>query len=188
MDPMEQTMANGPVSGMAALGSSMKRRKRDNNRRHNNLSFLWFCTLAVIMNNSVVTVLSFTTFPLPTTTTGNGMTNRVRSALDSESMRTDSQSQRTWNRSRYSRQRPEPKQRGSMSKKTKPMPVVGYDADRIMDFYDRRPLQVGWRLNTVGLPLLGECCLANDFLCVFDSTALGAPCWIKCRLFQDGSK
>ena len=37
----------------------------------------------------------------------------------------------------------------------KPMPVTGYDAQSILDFYDRRPLQVGWRLNSLGFPLLG---------------------------------
>jgi len=40
-------------------------------------------------------------------------------------------------------------------KKMKPMPVTGYDAQAILDFYDRRPLQVGWRLNSLGFPLLG---------------------------------
>jgi hypothetical protein len=40
-------------------------------------------------------------------------------------------------------------------KKMKPMPVTGYDAQSILDFYDRRPLQVGWRLNSLGFPLLG---------------------------------
>mmetsp|Transcript_20880 Transcript_20880/g.43526 ORF Transcript_20880/g.43526 Transcript_20880/m.43526 type:complete len:807 (-) Transcript_20880:70-2490(-) len=32
---------------------------------------------------------------------------------------------------------------------------VGYDADSIIDFYDRRPWEVGLRLNMLGLPLLG---------------------------------
>jgi predicted unusual protein kinase regulating ubiquinone biosynthesis (AarF/ABC1/UbiB family) len=40
-------------------------------------------------------------------------------------------------------------------KKMQPMPILGYDPELIMDFYDRRPLEVGWRLNSVGLPLLG---------------------------------
>jgi len=35
------------------------------------------------------------------------------------------------------------------------MPITGYDAKAILEFYDRRPLQVGWRLNSLGLPLLG---------------------------------
>lgn len=33
---------------------------------------------------------------------------------------------------------------------------VGYDADSIIDFYDRRPWEVGLRLNMLGLPLLGK--------------------------------
>jgi hypothetical protein len=40
--------------------------------------------------------------------------------------------------------------------KTTPMPVTGYDAAAIEEFYDRRPFQVGWRLNSVGIPLLGK--------------------------------
>jgi hypothetical protein len=40
-------------------------------------------------------------------------------------------------------------------KKTKPMPITGYNADAILECYDKRPLEVGWRLNSVGLPLLG---------------------------------
>jgi predicted unusual protein kinase regulating ubiquinone biosynthesis (AarF/ABC1/UbiB family) len=35
------------------------------------------------------------------------------------------------------------------------MPITGYDATAIIKYYDTRPLQVGWRLNSVGLPLLG---------------------------------
>jgi hypothetical protein len=44
---------------------------------------------------------------------------------------------------------------GQGRKKMMPMPVTGYDAQSILDFYDRRPLQVGWRLNSLGFPLLG---------------------------------
>lgn len=40
-------------------------------------------------------------------------------------------------------------------KKMEPLPILGYDSDAIIDFYDRRPLEVGWRLNSLGLPLLG---------------------------------
>jgi ABC1 atypical kinase-like domain len=43
----------------------------------------------------------------------------------------------------------------SRRQKTKPMPITGYDAQAIEAFYDRRPLQVGWRLNSLGFPLLG---------------------------------
>uniref|UniRef100_A0A7S4N5F6 ABC1 atypical kinase-like domain-containing protein n=1 Tax=Odontella aurita TaxID=265563 RepID=A0A7S4N5F6_9STRA len=35
------------------------------------------------------------------------------------------------------------------------MPVTGYNADEICEHYDRRPLEVGWRLNSLSLPLLG---------------------------------
>ena len=38
----------------------------------------------------------------------------------------------------------------------KPMPITGYDGEAILEYYDRRPLQVGWRLNSLGLPLLGK--------------------------------
>jgi len=36
----------------------------------------------------------------------------------------------------------------------KPMPVTGYDAKAIEEYYDIRPLQVGYRLNAIGFPLL----------------------------------
>ncbi|KAL7578341.1 hypothetical protein ACA910_012747 [Epithemia clementina (nom. ined.)] len=42
-----------------------------------------------------------------------------------------------------------------LREKTKPLPITGYNAASIEEFYDRRPLQVGWRLNSLGLPLLG---------------------------------
>lgn len=40
--------------------------------------------------------------------------------------------------------------------KMSPMPVRGYDAAAIEDYYDLRPFEVGWRLNSLGLPLLGK--------------------------------
>jgi hypothetical protein len=40
--------------------------------------------------------------------------------------------------------------------KTMPMPVRGYDAFAIEEYYDYRPLEVAWRLNSLGLPLLGK--------------------------------
>ena len=58
-------------------------------------------------------------------------------------------------------------------KKKRPMPVVGYDAKKICEYYDRRPLVVGWRLNRLSLPLLGMYTLAMIVLnirvvsCVF---------------------
>jgi hypothetical protein len=36
-----------------------------------------------------------------------------------------------------------------------PLPVKGYDASAILNYYDKHPLDVGWRLNSLGLPLLG---------------------------------
>jgi len=44
--------------------------------------------------------------------------------------------------------------RSRNKQKMKPMPVTGYDAKAIEEHYDMRPLQVGWRLNTIGFPLL----------------------------------
>jgi hypothetical protein len=41
-------------------------------------------------------------------------------------------------------------------RKTQPLPISGYSAKEIEDFYDRRPFQVGWRLNSLGFPLLGK--------------------------------
>ena len=40
-------------------------------------------------------------------------------------------------------------------RKPKPIPVTGYNGKEIEDYYDRRPFQVGWRLNILGFPLLG---------------------------------
>lgn len=45
--------------------------------------------------------------------------------------------------------------------KITPMPVTGYYAEEILEYYDRRPFQVIWRLNALGLPLLGM------FWCIF---------------------
>jgi hypothetical protein len=50
---------------------------------------------------------------------------------------------------------PEMKTAKRVRQKTKPMPVTGYNAKAIEDYYDRRPFQVGWRLNSLGFPLLG---------------------------------
>jgi hypothetical protein len=49
------------------------------------------------------------------------------------------------------------------AKKKRPMPVVGYNAKKICEYYDRRPLVVGWRLNKLSLPLLGMFTLAMHF-------------------------
>ena len=38
--------------------------------------------------------------------------------------------------------------------KAPPLPIVGYDSKAIYDYYDRRPWEVTWRLNSLGLPLL----------------------------------
>jgi hypothetical protein len=40
--------------------------------------------------------------------------------------------------------------------KTQPMPVTGYSARAIEDYYNVRPFQVAWRLNTLGFPFLGK--------------------------------
>jgi hypothetical protein len=47
---------------------------------------------------------------------------------------------------------------GRRRQKTKPMPLTGYDAQAIDEYYDRRPLQIGWRLNSLSFPLLGTFC------------------------------
>lgn len=50
---------------------------------------------------------------------------------------------------------PEKTNKKRTRQKTMPMPITGYDANAIEHYYDRRPLQVGWRLNSLGFPLLG---------------------------------
>jgi len=47
------------------------------------------------------------------------------------------------------------KSRNRKSKKKKPMPVVGYNGEEICEYYDRSPLIVGWRMNSISIPLLG---------------------------------
>lgn len=59
---------------------------------------------------------------------------------------------------RNARRRIADHQGGKRRQKTKPMPLTGYDAQAIEKYYDRRPLQVGWRLNSLSFPLLGKCC------------------------------
>ena len=49
-------------------------------------------------------------------------------------------------------------------RKTKPMPITGYNADAILEYYDIRPLQVGWRLNILGFPLLGTFCRLIEWI------------------------
>lgn len=47
------------------------------------------------------------------------------------------------------------RERLSIRRKNKIKSIVGYNAERICNFYDRSPLVVGWRLNSLGFPLLG---------------------------------
>jgi hypothetical protein len=46
-------------------------------------------------------------------------------------------------------------QRQRRRQKMRPMPILGYNARSILEYYDLRPLEVGWRLNSLGFPLLG---------------------------------
>ncbi len=48
-------------------------------------------------------------------------------------------------------------------RKKKPMPIVGYNGQEICDYYDRSPLVVGWRLNILSLPLLGQCLYSKNY-------------------------
>lgn len=62
---------------------------------------------------------------------------------------------RTWNVQQRRSRKILTDNRSGSRRKTKPMPITGYDAKSIEEYYDRRPLQVGWRLNSLGFPLLG---------------------------------
>ena len=82
------------------------------------------------------------------------------SALSSARVDSMEPSSRTWNVQRH----PQVQQRLSggaiddrsrSRKKMKPMPITGYNYREIAEYYDRRPLQVGWRLNSLGIPMLG---------------------------------
>jgi hypothetical protein len=59
------------------------------------------------------------------------------------------------NRAPFNRQHNRVESYPQRRQKMKPMPVTGYDARAIEDYYDMRPLEVGWRLNSLGFPLLG---------------------------------
>lgn len=90
----------------------------------------------------------------------NSIGPRRRSALSSEA----APSSRTWDQTRHKQvyygekpeEDPSPPMITREKIKTKPMPIEGYDAREICETYDRRPFQVGWRMNSVGLPLLGR--------------------------------
>jgi hypothetical protein len=69
--------------------------------------------------------------------------------------------------------------------KMKPMPILGYDALAIEEYYDVRPLEVGWRLNSLGFPLLGKlllllvvvrrwCLVPSVYICM-DELKLSRP-------------
>jgi len=79
-------------------------------------------------------------FPFPTKLAAESSLNRPTS--------------RTWRQQRSIRESPPSDQRRIQPLKTKPMPIIDYDAHSIIDHYDKRPLEVGWRLNCLGLPLL----------------------------------
>jgi predicted unusual protein kinase regulating ubiquinone biosynthesis (AarF/ABC1/UbiB family) len=51
----------------------------------------------------------------------------------------------------------------SRRRKINPLPITGYDAAAIEDYYNGRPFQVGWRLNSLGFPLLGTRLLFSFF-------------------------
>lgn len=71
---------------------------------------------------------------------------------------------RTWDQTRHKRvyyggnpeEDPSPPMIIREKIKTKPLPIEGYDANEVLFTYDRKPFQVGWRMNAVGLPLLGK--------------------------------
>jgi hypothetical protein len=59
-----------------------------------------------------------------------------------------------------------PQRRDRRRQKMKPMPILGYDALAIEEYYDVRPLEVGWRLNSLGFPLLGTLIVDVARLCL----------------------
>ena len=83
----------------------------------------------------------------------NHATSRRDSGSALHSTRTNDH-RRTWNvEGKTGRDGPD--SRSWSRQKMKPMPITGYNAKKIEEYYDRRPLQVGWRLNSLGFPLLG---------------------------------
>ena len=62
--------------------------------------------------------------------------------------------------------------RSNLAKKKKPMPILGYNAEEICNHYDRSPLIVGWRLNSLSLPLLGEYTFLLQVMFIFSAPFL----------------
>jgi hypothetical protein len=60
-------------------------------------------------------------------------------------------------------------------RKTKPLPITGYDAAAIEEYFNGRPLQVGWRLNSIGLPLFGTRMMANCAAVVILAVGAAVP-------------
>ena len=67
-------------------------------------------------------------------------------------------------------------------KKKRPVSMVGYNANEICDYYNRRPLVVGWRLNGLSFLLLGTqkhyllAVLLCDMVFIFQNDVL--PCFL----------
>jgi len=83
-----------------------------------------------------------------------GSSNRYWNPIQSASSTRSTNIRNRVYRKNDSNNRHEDRGRSRNKQKLKPMPVTGYDAKAIEEYYDMRPLQVGWRLNTLGFPLL----------------------------------
>lgn len=95
----------------------------------------------------------------------NAFVHQTTAARRQSALSTEAAASRTWDQTRHKlvyygedqeEEDPSPPIIMTEKRKTKPMPIVGYDAKEICETYDRRPFQVGWRMNSVGLPLLGK--------------------------------
>ena len=102
---------------------------------------------------------------LSTTTTDHSSTSRYYNSIgfpSSSNTSSDIAVAATTTR-QYTRQSQQPsspsrpvlQRRRQRRQKMKPMPILGYSARTILAYYDARPLEVGWRLNSLLFPLLG---------------------------------
>lgn len=105
----------------------------------------------------------------------NHATSRRDSGSALRSTRTDDH-RRTWNVEKKTSQNG-PDNRSWSRQKMKPMPITGYNAKKIEEYYDRRPLQVGWRLNSLGFPLLGT--ISQRRLRMLDSSDHCLKCFCR---------
>lgn len=150
--------------------TQLRRPKRPSRSRSASAYYFGCCLVVCLYITATNTTLTlcFQVRPNPASSASSSSIWRQRYrdlAMAANPMEKDAPPPRTWvqrpdwppkpkNEQQQSQQHPkQPQQR--RRQKMQPMPVTGYDASAIEKYYDVRPLKVIWRLNSIGLPLLG---------------------------------